>query len=324
MTDKPYKHEKPLLKYLQDTKGWALIRDMFPLIGLNAHNVFPKELVPGLVSITKYISIIILLKDLNDLIYYTFKNFFGYDRERHFRIGVQNLLLHSTQVYLSFISYLALSWPNNIVQSIFSTQSVSKLATMSSNGTKLIQAGIMIMFNHSKRLIQDTFKEFDKGLVENAYIFAFLLIIGCNVLAISKATAILLRPIAAVCLIISSFMVLEIMHKMINPHKHSNLVDQCLQAMNLTSWAAIVFLSKNTILPSKNPLINKLCNTNYGRFAFGLYTCFNGIICQEFCTKETDSNSLSSNTYTSKTTANKSSYRAHAHAHASEQNKLKR
>ena len=60
MTDKPYKHEKPLLKYLQDTKGWALIRDMFPLIGLNAHNVFPKELVPGLVSITKYISIIII------------------------------------------------------------------------------------------------------------------------------------------------------------------------------------------------------------------------------------------------------------------------
>ena len=122
--------EKSLLKYLKDTKVWSLIRDIFPLIGMNAHSVFPKELAPGLVSITKYISIAILLKDLNDLIYNTFKNFFGYDRERHFRIGVQNLLLHSTQVYLSFICYLALNWPNNIAQNILSTKSLNKLSTM--------------------------------------------------------------------------------------------------------------------------------------------------------------------------------------------------
>ena len=154
-----------------------------------------------------------------------------------------------------------------------------------------------MIFNHSKRLIQDTFKEFDKDLVSNAYLFAFMSIIGCNVLAISKTTAVLLKPIATLCLITSSFMVLEIMHKMINPHKNSNLIDQCLQTVNLTSWAAIIFLSKNTIYPGNNPLINKLCNTNYGRFAFGLYTCFSGILCQEFCTKEIDSNYNSSDTY---------------------------
>ncbi len=276
-------------EHKQKHSAQTVLRGILPLLAFSAEGILPFAVqlpvkAAALASATAF-----LLSDMINLVKDCYNDIFNNNSDRHIRKTITNLSINSLQLYLSSITTLALAWHNNLFDNIFQENITEKIKYIAFTGANLCKAGIMLIFNQTKKYIKNgKLDQYSDWISKNSSLIGFSLILN-NLLTVNSNTLLLIKPLAFIYAIFASLMIIETLNHLIYNTKANNndpWLAGIMYSINLLSWVSMFLLAKQTIAPVElDWLPFSYINNNVNRIISAVSIVTSEILCECFCSK---------------------------------------